>query len=281
MSDNFIAREATLAGPRRVALYQIAWSDAVLAQIEPGYGILDNRHDNRHDWREYWPMRKFLLNEPLDEDTYYGFFSPKFIAKTGLSWQAVVDYVAAAPDGTDVLTFSPQADMGCFFLSVFEQNELFDPGFNAATDAFLAHAGRPMSVGSLVMDSRQVVFSNFIVARPAFWRAWLALNEQLFAICEGADSPLKAQLTHPTTYPGAVERKVFLMERIASLLLTIEPHWKVRAYDTFQCAWSATKLGDQKLEAVISDALKIAMREQGFGEYASAFSTIRQRLRGG
>ena len=158
---------------------------------------------------------------------------------------------------------------------------MFDPGFNAASEAFLEAAGRPVPVASLVMDSRQVVFSNFIVAKPAFWRAWLDLNERLFAICEGGDSPLKSQLTHPTTYPGAVERKVFLMERIASLLLTIEPAWKVRAYDPFLCAWSATRLGDQKLEAVISDALKIAMREQGFGEYTAAFSAIRQRLSGG
>jgi hypothetical protein len=269
---------STTAGGKRAALYQIAWSDAVLDQIEPGYGVLDNRFDDRHDWREYWPIRKFLLNETLDDDVYYGFFSPKFASKTGLSHQAVLDFIDAAPAGTDVFTFSPQPDMGCFFLNVFEQNELFDPGFNAATEAFLAACGRPMQVGGLIMDSRQVVFSNFIVARPAFWRAWLALNERLFAICEGPDSPLRAQLTFQTTYPGAVERKVFLMERIASLLLTIEPAWRVRAYDTFRCAWSATRLGDQKLEAIISDALKIAMREAGLPEYVEAYSTVRSRL---
>jgi len=271
----------TAAGDRQVALFQIAWSDEVLAGIEPSYGVLDNRVDARHDWREYWPIRRFLLGEQLDEATYYGFFSPKFAAKTGLSHQAVLDFVAAAPADTDVFTFSPQADMGCFFLSVFEQNELFDPGFNAASDAFLAAAGRPLSVANLVMDSRQIVFSNFIIARPAFWRAWLGLNEQLFAICEGPATPLGEMLTHPTTYPGAVERKVFLMERIASLLLTIEPHWKVRAYDTFRLAWSATRLGERKLDAVISDALKIAMREQGFVEYMEAFGAVRDRLRAG
>lgn len=265
--------------PRPVALFQIAWSDAVLQQIEPGYGVLDNRVDARHDWREYWPIRRFLLGQPLDENTLYGFFSPKFASKTGLSHQAVVDFVSAAPVETDVFTFSPQADMGSFFLSVFEQNELFDPGFIAASEAFLSAIGRPLSLSSLVMDSRQVVFSNFIVATPAFWRAWLELNEQLFAICEGAASVEKTLLTHGTTYPGAVERKVFLMERIASLLLTIEPRWRVKAYDTFRCAWSASKLGEQKLDAVISDALKMAMREQGFAEYSVAFSAIRDRLR--
>jgi hypothetical protein len=268
----------TAAGDRQVALFQIAWSDEVLAGIEPSYGVLDNRVNARHDWREYWPIRRFLLGEQLDEATYYGFFSPKFAAKTGLSHQAVLDFIDAAPAGTDVFTFSPQPDMGCFFLNVFEQNELFDPGFNAATEAFLAACGRPMQVGGLIMDSRQVVFSNFIVARPAFWRAWLGLNEQLFAICEGPATPLREMLTHPTTYPGAVERKVFLMERIASLLLTIEPAWRVRAYDTFRCAWSATRLGDQKLEAIISDALKIAMREAGLPEYVEAYSTVRSRL---
>ena len=267
-----------LPGNRHAILYQIAWSDDVLRQIEPGYAILDNRFDDRHDWREYWPIRKFLLGQTLDEQTYYGFFSPKFITKVGLSHSAVLQFIAAAPEDIDVFTFSPQADMGSFFLNVFEQNELFDPGFIAASEAFLAAAGMPTTLSNIVMDSRQVVFSNFIVAKPAFWRSWLELNEKLFAACEGGDTPLKAMLTHATTYPGRVERKVFLMERIASLLLTVTPSWKVRAYDTFRCAWSATKLGEQKLEAIISDALKIAIREQGYPEYAAALNTIRGRL---
>lgn len=270
---------AVTSNGKRVALYQIAWSDAVFWDIAPEYGVLDNRGDARHDWREYGAMRTFLLTQPLDDNTYYGFFSPKFASKTGLLHSGVLDFIAAAPAETDVFTFSPQPDMGSYFLNVFEQNELFDPGFIAATEAFMAAVGRPVSVGALVMDSRQIVFSNFIIARPAFWRAWLDLNEKMYAVCEGADSPLKAALTYATSYPGAVERKVFLMERIASLLLTIESGWRVKAYDTFRCAWSASKLAEHKMDAVISDALKIAMREQGFPEYATAFSQIRDRLR--
>jgi hypothetical protein len=108
------------------------------------------------------------------------------------------------------------------------------------------------------------------------------MNEKLFAICEGADSAdgeVRHALLHATNYTGAVQRKVFLMERIVSLLLTINPAWKVHAYNTFACAWSATKLGESKLDAVISDALKIAMREQGFPHYLNAFSAVRDRLR--
>jgi hypothetical protein len=271
-----------------VHLHHIAYSPATLAQMAPGYQLLDNLDGARNDWREYWPMRRFLLalfdaGNPaaaLDEDAWYGFFSPRFAEKTGLGHAQVVAFVQAADAaGADVATFSPQPDMGAFFLNVFEQEELFQPGFLAASAAFLQAIGRPVDLAALVMDSRQIVFSNYIVARPAFWRAWLALNEQLFAVCEGADSELKLALVSGTGYPGAVQRKVFLMERIASLLLTIEPGWQVKAYNTFDCAWSTSRLNQFRLEAVLSDALKIAMREQGFHNYHDAFVTLRDKLR--
>ena len=117
------------------------------------------------------------------------------------------------------------------------------------------------------------------VARPAFWRTWLILNEKLFEVCEGPDNAIKSGLTAETTYTGAVQRKVFFMERIVSLLLTINPNWKVRSYNTFDCAWSASKLNENREYAVISDALKIAMREQGFPQYLQAFSAISDKLR--
>ena len=262
-----------------IKLYQIVYSQKTLENIGAGYLPLDNLDGARNDWREYWPIRKFLLAEPLVEDCWYGFFSPRFAEKIGLSHAQVQDFIRSSPPATDVVTFSPQPDMGAFFLNVFEQNEVFDPGFLPASEAFLALIGMAVPLGALVMDSRQIVFSNYFVARPAFWRAWFSLNEKLFAVCEGAESALQQSLLHATTYTGAVQRKVFLMERIASLLLTVNPAWKVCAYNTFACAWSASKLGDNKQDAVISDALKIAIREQGYPQYLSAFAAIRDKLR--
>ena len=262
-----------------VHLYHIAYNAKTLQEAPPGYAILDNVDSARNDWREYWPIRNFLLEQTLDDGAYYGFLSPRFIEKVGLRHDQVCAIVRAAGDATDVVSFSPQPDMGAFFLNIFEQEELFHPGFSAASDAFFAAAGVEVEVGTLLMDSRQVIFSNYFVARPAFWRAWLALNEQLFSICEGEDSPLKQTLVMQTTYPGDVQRKVFLMERIASLLLTLDPAWRVHAYNTFDCAWSASRLAQFKLEAVLSDALKIAMKEQGFHDYREAFATLRDRLR--
>src|SRR5580692_4722028 len=95
-----------------IKLYQIVYSQKTLDGITPGYLPLDNLDSKRNDWREYWPIRNFLLSQPLAEDCYYGFFSPRFREKTGLSHAQTVEFIRAAPVGTDVVTFSPQPDMG-------------------------------------------------------------------------------------------------------------------------------------------------------------------------
>ena len=265
--------------PAPLRLFTITYSDATRADVEPGYEVLDNSANERPDWYEYWPMRQFLLKQPLDEATWYGFFSPKFPRKTGLSHaQVQATVLQAAAQGVDVVLFSPQPDMAAFFLNVFEQGETFDPGLIDAYSAFLDDIGRPAPLRQLVMDSRQIVFSNYFVARPAFWREWLQLNEALFAICEGPATPLQQALTKPTSYPGAAQRKTFLQERVASLLLTVQPQWRTLAANPYNMAWSMSRLREHPMEAVMSDALKMAWRDQHFKQYIDAFSSLRERF---
>lgn len=247
--------------------------------IPPGFLLLDNLDSPRSDWREYWPIRNFLKNATLSNDSFYGFFSPRFREKTGLTYSQVMAFIEDSKPDTDLISFSPQPDMGAFFINVFEQEEYLNPGFLAGSEEFFAAIGMPLNFKSLLMDSRQIIFSNYFVAKPRFWREWLALNEKLFAICEGGESALRQSLTQPTSYPGAVQRKVFLMERIASLLLTLNSNWKVRSYNTFKMPWSTNALSKFPFEAIVSDALKIAMKEQGFDHYKDAFETLRTMTR--
>ena len=265
--------------PPTINLFQIVYSAETAAELEPGYQVLDNTENARPDWYEYWPIREFLLKRRLDDSAFYGFFSTKFRAKTNLSYADVVDTVSERAAMADVMLFSPQPDMGALFLNIFEQAEVFDPGLLDAYASFLDHIGRPTSLAELKMDCRHVVFSNYFVARPAFWREWLAINEAMFAVCEGPDSALKGALCRPTTYPGAAQRKVFLQERVASLLLATQPRWRSAAHNPFRMAWSMSSLRDHPHEAFISDALKLAFSHHGFPEYMDAFVRIRDRLR--
>lgn len=266
-----------------IHLHLIAYDEASRALCEPGYTVLDNLANERPDWREYWPMRRFLLNEAMDDDAWYGFFSPKFASKTHLTHAQASGFVAEHAHAADVILFSPQFDMGAFFLNVFEQAEMFDAGFIDATAAWLAEHGWQPDLRKMVMDARQVSFSNFIVARPAFWREWLRWNERLFAVCESAGHPLRAALTQPTLYdgvlhPDAVQRKVFLMERIASLLLATDAKWRSVAHNPVRFVWSDTRLRDFPAEALMSDAAKRAYRDTGWSEYLSAFGRLRKQV---
>jgi hypothetical protein len=261
-----------------IHLHLIAYDEASRAAAAPPWSMLDNLANPRPDWFEYWPMRQHLLRTPLDEAAFYGFFSPKFGAKTGLDHAAVTRFVAAHAHEADVLLFSPQPDMGAFFLNVFEQGETFDAGFMQAFEAFLAHVGRPAPLARLVMDARQVCFSNYFVARPAFWREWLALNEALFAVCEGPDTALKRHCTHLTGYGTGVQRKVFMMERVASLLLSTQPRWRSVPHDPFGFGWSTARFREHPQEAYVSDALKRAWRETGWGVYMQAYAGVRDKF---
>ena len=85
---------ATLPAPP-IHLHRIAYSQPVRDVVAPGWQLLDDLNDERPDWFEYWLIRRFLLGEELDEQAFYGFFSPEFSAKTGLGHQATHDFVAA------------------------------------------------------------------------------------------------------------------------------------------------------------------------------------------
>ena len=120
--------------------------------------------------------------------------------------------------------------------------------------------------------------SQLCRARPRFWREWLRITEALFAICEGPDCALKEALCQPTTYPGAAQRKVFIQERIASLMLTVQPGWRSVACNPFDMAWSTLPFREHPHEAFVSDALKGAYRDRAFPQYLAAFDTVRRRL---
>ena len=268
--------------PPPLHLHQIAYSPDSLAAVEPGFAVLDNLANARPDWYEYAPVRQYLLTQPLIETAFYGFFSTKFSAKTGHTRATVDALVARHGHDADVLLLSAHPNQIAFFLNVFEQGEFFHPGLMAVTQQWLQAAGITINPATLLMDVKQTVFCNFFIARPAFWRQWLALGEHLYALCEGAPTPLQQQLTAATSYRGAAQMKIFVMERIASLLLALQPQWRSVAADPYvNGLWPHESLKRDPTDAIVSDALKHALRSAGWPEYSAAFGQVRQRVLGG
>ena len=262
-----------------IHLYTIAYSGETLSKASDGYLVLDNSDNPRPDWREYWPIRRFLIDQALDTDAFYGFFSPRFGEKTGLSHRSVCSFVEHAPHSVDVVTFSPQPDIGAFFSNVFVGGEMADPGFLATGQMLADRVGLSLDILNLVTDSTRTVFSNFVVARTSYWLEWLRICEVVFEACESGpfDDAFTQALLKRTNYGEGVARKVFIIEGVASLILAQRSASTIAAYSPFEFAWSS-QMGKFKEEAVICDALKLAMRINKFSDYRKVFDTIQRRV---
>jgi hypothetical protein len=257
-----------------VHIYQILTHYTSRQELDPGYEVLDNSNNERPDWYEYWPIRKFLLNASLDEEAFYGFLSPKFKLKTNLSAAEVVDVIRSSGAATDVVLFSPSIHNSAFYLNVFEHGDAEHPGLMRVAQDFFARINHPQPLASLVSDSRNTVHSNYFIAKPRFWRAWLKITEQLFAIAETAGDPLGIQLCTATTYRGRreVQLKIFVMERVATWILATDKSFTVHARDPFVARSRIYKLP----VAIICDALKIAYATQGRRQYLDVFLMLRR-----
>ncbi|HXA35832.1 MAG TPA: hypothetical protein VNW26_05835 [Steroidobacteraceae bacterium] len=254
-------------------IYQILNHYTSREELDPGFEVLDNSANERPDWFEYWPIRRFLTNEALDEGAFYGFLSPKFKLKTSLNFGVVRDFIEAADAGTEVILLSPSIHNSAYYLNVFEHGDAEHPGLKKVAGALLQRLGLSSDLDSLVSDSRNTVHSNYFIAKPRFWRAWLAINEKMFAIAETPADALGEALRTPTSYRGAsnVQMKIFVMERMATWLLTTDRSFAARVRDPFVARSRLYKLP----VAIACDALKIAYATQGRAQYKEVFLMVR------
>jgi hypothetical protein len=257
----------------RADVFQIYYSDLTRAEVDPGFVPLDNMANERPDWREYWPIRNFLLNNALDPRIHYGFFSPKFRAKTGLDSAFVHDFVNRHGGHADVISFSPFFEEMALPLNIVEQAVQHHSDSIDTFSECAALIAPEFRIDQSVMTSRNTIFCNFFVAKADFWAEWLRRCEQLFEIAERADTPLAAGLNRVVSYGAwTAPAKVFVIERVASLLLWSQPRWVAMAADLPQSPAGPNP------ELLVLDALKQACATTGKQSYLTVYRQLRGRI---
>lgn len=262
-----------------VQIRQIYYSDASKEKLDPGFIGLDNLANERPDWREYWPIRNWLKNNPLNDEDYYGFFSPKFKDKTGLGAEQVQSFISGCAGRPDVILFSPFFDQSAFWLNVFIQFHVHKDGNEVMRESVkLITPGMEGLTNSVLMDSRTTVFCNYFVAKAKFWNLWLQKCEMLFALAEADNTPLAKLLNATVVHDGIpAPTKVFVIERVASWLL-VTHSFTTRAYDPWVLPHSNSSAAKYRSELIQMDALKIAIGAQGFHCYFEEFERLRQHV---
>ena len=264
----------------KVRAFQIFYNEATRAALDPDFEPLDNSSSARVDWYEYWPIRRFFSGAPLEEETFYGFFSPRFYGKTRLKARQVLDFTAQAGDA-DLVSFSPHPCHSACFYNVFEQGANFHPGFLDVATEVLRELAPEFRLQGLCNDSRTVVFSNYFVARPRFWREWQGIFSRIFEIAEARGSRLAELLNRPTRYVKESEvkpaqMKVMFMERVPSLILSSRA-FRARCYAPFAMPLSDHFIG-RLPDLVALDALKVAYAETGDAQFLQQFVERRKAV---
>jgi hypothetical protein len=259
-------------------IFQIYYSNETRKLLDPGFLPLDNLKNERPDWREYWPIRNYLHENSLVDGDYYGFLSPAFKAKTGLTSGQVFDFVRAHGEEPDVVLFSPYYDQIAFFLNQWEQGGMTHRN-QSIFERSLELVAPDFHMYDTACSARNSVFCNYFVARSQFWTAWFERCERVFLCAEQGDTALGQALSADIEYKSQrTPTKVFIIERVASALLATQPQWRVRAYNPMLLPFSHSPVSTLGEELVALDALKIAFAAEPHQQYKKAFFQLRARF---
>jgi hypothetical protein len=258
-------------------IFQIYYNDLTKKSNDKGFLQLDNISNDRKDWSEYWPIRNYFLNNTIDDEIYYAFLSPKFHEKTGLNSEQVNNILSNSNE--DVVSFSPFFDQSAFFLNIFYQGAANHPSIFECFEKVIKFLDEKKDINQMVMTSENTIFCNFFAAKKNVWMAWFDICERLYQISESNNTDLATLLNKKVIhsqdhYPA----KVFVIERIISLLLTINENFTVKVFNPLNLPFASAQFSNYKNILVILDSLKIAFKETNMPETIEIYLQMRSEL---
>ena len=199
-----------------IEIRAIFYDEDSRSKIREPFIPLDNTLGDPN-WYEFWPILDFLIRNDLKDDVYYGFFSPKFTEKTGHTPEAVISKVREN-NSSEVFLFSPEWCHLAYFMNPWEQGEFWHKGITLETQKFLDYLNIDLKLHRLLTSRRTSVFSNYVVAKKAYWDLWKDLAIKFFFYANHSSG----SLVHLETSYGfkKTPMKVFIQERLSSIILS-------------------------------------------------------------
>ena len=257
----------------RGQIFQIFYDNKSRDLVSPCFIKFDNTENLRPDWREFWVIRKILAQVHMDEDVFYGFLSPNFSLKTGYAPADVLNTVQSVAQCVEIILLTSKAEDLARYPNPFVQGEFYHPGLLDVCERFLKLIGEDIDLKTVITSLDNSVNSNYIIAKPRFWRKWSIVADQLFNFAENPESELFHALNATTSYKDEfkIQMKVFVQERIATMLLAKSD------YNIFVPGYfKKFKMYDNEKRAILVflDNLKNAYRKTGDIRFLSEYQSV-------
>jgi hypothetical protein len=259
-------------------VYQICYSKDLLSKLEPGFNPIGDTSNPRPEWFEYWHIRQFLLNSPMEQNRFYGFFSPKFREKTNLSGLDIRTMAADNPE-CDVILFSPYLDQIAFFLNILEQGWFAHPALKSIFERLVKRHFPALDVETFVSTTENTVFCNFFIAKRHFWQRWLNICEHVFEDIESKKLSLGEESNFVTRYKGdVVPIQAFIIERIATLIIAADKNWKIVSAPSYKFSVGKMPFSGRSSHLLSLDSMKSKWVETKDLDYLKGFFDLRLDL---
>ena len=206
-----------------IKIYQIFYNEETRNQIDPRYIPLDNTHSPKPEWFEFYPIKSFLDNNELEDNTYYGFLSPRFYEKTGVSAEQLIAIIQEkSQDNIDVFLSSLGFGSIAYYQNSFEQGEVWHPGLKELSQQALNKMGVCINLDELVSSSYSTAYCNYIIGNKRYWHEWKILADKFYNLVENDTSELGETLRAKTSYHrGETAMRTFIQERLPSIILAL------------------------------------------------------------
>lgn len=212
------------AKPRAVRpkIFQIFYREEQRSSLDPAFIAYDNS-GIKSPLLEFDVFRRILTRGLAGKAPLWGVVSWKFGLKTELSGAQLIAHLRANP-GCDAYYCNPYPEFEAVYHNLWQQGETAHPGFLELARRVFQAAGLPLATLDALYPAQLYSAANYIVATPAFWRAYIGFIEDVLARLERHAAPeLLAQLLSATAdakgrHAGATYLP-FIVERLFSVFL--------------------------------------------------------------
>ena len=266
----------------RFRIYQIYYNQKTFEQLDSGFTPLDNSINSRPEWYEFWAIKNFLDTHVLEDSTFYGFVSPRFLHKTHLTAEKLKALMKPHAHNIDVFLLATSWSQVAYFKNPFEQGEYWHPGILDLSQQVVDALGWDMKLNDLICSTHDFAFCNYIFAKKSYWIQWRKYADQFFNLVENQTGSFGDTLRGHTQYAARMApMRAFIQERLPAIIL------KKDKYRTYSIGNATTFPIDATLfrnpgvyeRAVLQtcNLLKYRYNQDGNPEHLSAYLHIRQQ----
>jgi hypothetical protein len=182
----------SLQSPLRIfQVYYESWQRDLL---DPNFSGLDNSKSSS-ETKEFSVFEQLLNNDVTKNAKLWGALSWRFAEMSGMNGSDLIKSIQSHP-GYDVYFCNPYPQNEALFHNGWQQGETAHPQFLAMSKAIFEVTGLPVDELTSVSSSDLFSSTNFMVATPKFWSAYLPWVKNVLSLANKKLPPKVRDLMH-------------------------------------------------------------------------------------